>query len=140
MVPNVNSLEDTFPALWCLLLSYKHRLTLSSMALPTKNCSSPGPKADLLATCHQVEDLINDHIAHQRDGTHQRSKLKLLVPSVGLFFTPLLLEEAFEYQDQQRRISSRRFVPPSFNDIPDNLEFGSDSESGAKWASSVGNI
>ena len=64
-----------------------------------------------------MEDLINDHIAHQRDGTHQRSKLKLLVPSVGVFFTPLLLEEAFEYQDRQRRISSRRFVPPSFNDI-----------------------
>lgn len=66
---------------------------------------------------HDVEDLINDHIAHQRDGTHKRSKLKLLVPSVGVFFTPLLLEEAFEYQDRQRRISSRRFVPPSFNDI-----------------------
>ena len=64
-----------------------------------------------------MEELINDHIAHQRDGTHQRSKLKLLVPSVGVFFTPLLLGEAFEYQDQQRRISSRRFVPPSFNDI-----------------------
>ena len=66
---------------------------------------------------HQVEELINDHIAHQRDGTHTRSKLKLLIPSVGVFFTPLLLEEAFEYQDLQRRISSRRFVPPSFNDI-----------------------
>lgn len=64
-----------------------------------------------------VEDLINDHIAHQKNGTHQRSKLKLLVPSVGVFFTPLMLEKAFEYQDQRRKISSRRFVPPSFNDI-----------------------
>ena len=64
-----------------------------------------------------MEELINDHIAHQRDGTHTRSKLKLLIPSVGVFFTPLLLEEAFEYQDLQRKISSRRFVPPSFNDI-----------------------
>lgn len=64
-----------------------------------------------------MEELINDHIVHQRDGTHTRSKLKLLIPSVGVFFTPLLLEEAFEYQDLQRRISSRRFVPPSFNDI-----------------------
>ena len=36
---------------------------------------------------------------------------------MGTFFTPLLLAEAFEYQDQRRRISSRRFVPPSFNDI-----------------------
>ena len=64
-----------------------------------------------------MEELINDHIAHQRDGTHTHSKLKLLIPSVGVFFTPLLLVEAFEYQDLQRRISSRRFVPPSFNDI-----------------------
>lgn len=39
------------------------------------------------------------------------------MPSVGIFFTPLLLEEAFVYQDCQRSISSRRFVPPSFNDI-----------------------
>ena len=64
-----------------------------------------------------VEDLINDHIAHQRKGSPERSKLKLLVPDVGVFFTPLLLEKAFEYQDGRRRISSRRFVPPSFNDI-----------------------
>ena len=66
---------------------------------------------------HDVEVLINDHIAHQKTDTHQRSKLKHLVPSVGVFFTPLLLTEAFKYQDGKRRISSRRFVPPSFNDI-----------------------
>lgn len=28
-----------------------------------------------------------------------------------------MLEEAFIYQDKRRKISSRRFVPPSFNDI-----------------------
>ncbi|KAK4694080.1 IMP and pyridine-specific 5'-nucleotidase, partial [Lecanoromycetidae sp. Uapishka_2] len=64
-----------------------------------------------------VEELVNNHIAHQKDGTHERSKLKLLVPGVGVFFTPLLLEKAFVFQDERRRISSRRFVPPSFNDI-----------------------
>lgn len=41
----------------------------------------------------------------------------MLVPTVGTFFTPLLLEEAFKYQDSKRFISCRRFVPPSFNDI-----------------------
>ncbi|KAL8718569.1 MAG: hypothetical protein Q9225_004316 [Loekoesia sp. 1 TL-2023] len=66
---------------------------------------------------HDVEELINDHITQQKRGTHERSKLKLLVPSVGVFFTPLFLEEAFNFQDERRRISSRRFVPPSFNDI-----------------------
>ncbi|KAL8988228.1 MAG: hypothetical protein Q9177_002667 [Variospora cf. flavescens] len=75
---------------------------------------------------HDVEELINDHsafsltreqVAQQKGGTQERSKLKLLVPSVGVFFTPLSLEEAFLFQDERRRISSRRFVPPSFNDI-----------------------
>lgn len=56
-------------------------------------------------------------VEHQKQGTSERSKLKFLVPSVGIFFTPLLLEEAFTYQDARRRISSRRFVAPSFNDI-----------------------
>lgn len=45
------------------------------------------------------------------------SKLKMLVPSIGSFFTPLHLQAAFIYQDQHRAISSRRFVAPSFNDI-----------------------
>ncbi|KAF2191110.1 IMP-specific 5'-nucleotidase-like protein 1 [Zopfia rhizophila CBS 207.26] len=64
-----------------------------------------------------IEELINDHIAHQKAGTHDRSKLKLLVPSVATFFTPLMLHDAFIWQDQRRFISYRRFVPPSFNDI-----------------------
>ena len=41
----------------------------------------------------------------------------MLVPSIGLFFTPLHLEAAFAYQDEKRIISSRRFVAPSFNDV-----------------------
>ncbi|GME28259.1 IMP-specific 5-nucleotidase [Neofusicoccum parvum] len=64
-----------------------------------------------------VEELINDHIAHQRAGTEQNSKLKLLVPAVSKFFTPLLLHDAFIYQDMRRLISHRRFVAPSFNDV-----------------------
>lgn len=43
--------------------------------------------------------------------------LQLLVPSIGTFFTRLPLAAAFKYQDKRRFISSRRFVPPSFNDI-----------------------
>ncbi|KAI7087888.1 IMP-specific 5'-nucleotidase 1 [Hortaea werneckii] len=64
-----------------------------------------------------VEDLINDHIAHQSARHPTPSKLKLLVPSVGSFFTRLPLQDAFQWQDQKRFISSRRFVAPSFNDI-----------------------
>jgi IMP and pyridine-specific 5'-nucleotidase len=84
-----------------------------------------------------VEDMIDDHsecyasyiclychsaphsnvVEHQKVDLHHQSKLKLLVPSIGTFFTRLPLAEAFRYQDRQRFISSRRFVPPSFNDI-----------------------
>jgi IMP and pyridine-specific 5'-nucleotidase len=64
-----------------------------------------------------VEEIINDHIEHQKVNKAHRSKLKLLVPSVANFFTPLALHDAFIWQDQRRFISHRRFVPPSFNDI-----------------------
>ncbi|KAF2431266.1 IMP-specific 5'-nucleotidase-like protein 1 [Tothia fuscella] len=70
-----------------------------------------------LEIMRDVEELINDHIAHQKAGTHDRSKLKMLVPAVGIFFTPLNLHDAFLYQDNRRFISYRRFVAPSFNDI-----------------------
>jgi IMP and pyridine-specific 5'-nucleotidase len=63
--------------------------------------------------------LVLTHVTveHQEEGTHGQSKLKLLVPSIGTFFTRLPLADAFKYQDRKRFISSRRFVPPSFNDI-----------------------
>lgn len=82
-----------------------------------------------------VEDMIDDHsqhctfsfgpdfstntstVNHQEAGLQMQSKLKLLVPSIGNFFTRLPLADAFRYQDSLRFISSRRFVPPSFNDI-----------------------
>ncbi|KAJ5035090.1 uncharacterized protein L3040_008351 [Drepanopeziza brunnea f. sp. 'multigermtubi'] len=64
-----------------------------------------------------VEHMIDDHIEHQKVNLQGQSKLKLLVPSIGTFFTRLPLADAFRYQDRKRFISSRRFVPPSFNDI-----------------------
>lgn len=64
-----------------------------------------------------VEGLILDHIQQEKCGSGIPSKLKLLVPSVGTFFTALPLQNAFVFQDQRRCISSRRFVAPSFNDI-----------------------
>ena len=65
---------------------------------------------------NDVEKLIEDH-RFQLEHDNPRSKLKLLVPSVGTFFTPLPLKHAFQAQDQRLCISSRRFVAPSFNDV-----------------------
>lgn len=56
-------------------------------------------------------------VHHQDIGMQHQSKLKLLVPSIGTFFTRLPLVKAFKIQDRIRSISYRRFVPPSFNDI-----------------------
>ncbi|KAH1292546.1 IMP 5'-nucleotidase [Aspergillus fumigatus] len=64
-----------------------------------------------------VEKLIDDHIDHERNAAPGKSKLKLLVPTAGSFFSRLPLEDAFKYQDAKRMISRRRFVAPSFNDI-----------------------
>jgi IMP and pyridine-specific 5'-nucleotidase len=64
----------------------------------------------LRLTCYTV-------VLHQNATSPLPSKLKLLVPTVGPFFTRLPLEAAFKFQDTHRHISSRRFVAPSFNDV-----------------------
>ena len=69
------------------------------------------------AACIQLILTTIFLVEHQKDNTHGHSKLKLLVPTIGTFFTRLPLADAFRYQDRKRFISSRRFVPPSFNDI-----------------------
>lgn len=68
-------------------------------------------------TASNQANVLTPPVAHQAVNLHGQSKLKLLVPSIGTFFTRLPLAAAFRYQDRKRFISSRRFVPPSFNDI-----------------------
>ncbi|KAI8201211.1 IMP-specific 5'-nucleotidase 1 [Colletotrichum sp. SAR 10_76] len=64
-----------------------------------------------------VEHMIDDHIGRQNESNNLPSKLKMLVPSAGPFFTRLPLEAAFNHMDSKRYISSRRYVSPSFNDV-----------------------
>ena len=64
-----------------------------------------------------LQSLTLDYEVEQQNAMKPRSKLSMLVPTIGMFFTPLALEAAFLHQDAIRAISSRRFVPPSFNDI-----------------------
>ncbi|KAK6457518.1 IMP 5'-nucleotidase [Scheffersomyces xylosifermentans] len=59
-----------------------------------------------------IDDLNDSH----PDKTSV-SRLRKLVPSVGRFFTPLPLTEAFIVEDRRRCISKRRLVSPSFNDV-----------------------
>ncbi|KAF4119856.1 IMP and pyridine-specific 5'-nucleotidase [Geosmithia morbida] len=64
-----------------------------------------------------VELMIDDDISKQDHHTAFPSKLRMLVPTAGPFFTRLPLEAAFKYQDRKRYMSSRRYVAPSFNDV-----------------------
>ncbi|AMD22518.1 HHL252Wp [Eremothecium sinecaudum] len=65
-----------------------------------------------------VESLVQERIELQgNNGELHVSRLQLLVPTIGEFFTGLPLSEAFLLQDQKRAISARVRVSPSFNDI-----------------------
>ncbi|AJT87760.1 Isn1p [Saccharomyces cerevisiae YJM1129] len=63
------------------------------------------------------QDEIEDGASSQSLNILGQSRLNLLVPSIGTFFTELPLEQAFLWEDSQRAISARRMVAPSFNDI-----------------------
>ncbi|CAG90331.2 DEHA2G07414p [Debaryomyces hansenii CBS767] len=69
-----------------------------------------------------VEKLVNhaiiiDKLQDKNPTYVDTSRLRKLVPSVGRFFTPLPLTEAFLVEDSRRSISKRRLVSPSFNDV-----------------------
>lgn len=64
-----------------------------------------------------LEDLIQDSIYWSSQGHPHNARLKRLCPSIGTFFTPLPLVEAFKELERDRSFIGRRFVPPSFNDI-----------------------
>jgi IMP-specific 5'-nucleotidase len=81
------------------------------------NITSRYIKSQLFQLWTRLNSAHASSVAHQKVGLQGQSKLKLLVPSIGTFFTRLPLVDAFRYQDRKRSISSRRFVPPSFNDI-----------------------
>eukprot|EP01023_Acetabularia_acetabulum_P009260 TRINITY_DN14113_c0_g2_i3.p1 TRINITY_DN14113_c0_g2~~TRINITY_DN14113_c0_g2_i3.p1 ORF type:complete len:550 (-),score=115.46 TRINITY_DN14113_c0_g2_i3:1005-2654(-) len=52
---------------------------------------------------------------HMRDPA--RSKLKRLVPTIGKFFTPLPVVQAFKEYDKFTALSRRIFVPPNFAEL-----------------------
>ncbi|KAJ2613973.1 IMP 5'-nucleotidase [Coemansia sp. RSA 1365] len=64
-----------------------------------------------------IELLINEHRELMQHGIPSYSRLARLVPSIGTFFTALPLEQAFRHINKQNKISARKYVPPSFNDI-----------------------
>ncbi|KAJ2898684.1 IMP 5'-nucleotidase [Coemansia aciculifera] len=64
-----------------------------------------------------LEELISEHRKFTEQGIPAYSRLSKLVPSIGTFFTSLPLQQAFERVNGHDKISARKHVPPSFNDI-----------------------
>ena len=95
---------------------------IKSMLLPAFILSTASPSTKLakyIEVMVAIQDLIDDHIKHQKPSNKSQrlSRLSQLVPSTGSFFTRLDLQSAFLIQDDRRSMSGRQFVPPSFNDI-----------------------
>ena len=65
-----------------------------------------------LDTCSYFEELVEEH---RKSPT--ASRLRMFVPTVGVFHTKLPMRQAFELYDRKYAISSRRMVAPSFNEI-----------------------
>ncbi|KAI8475916.1 MAG: IMP-specific 5'-nucleotidase-domain-containing protein [Monoraphidium minutum] len=67
-------------------------------------------------TCEEAMFKIERWIAdHRRDP--RRSRLKRIVPTVGSFFTPLRLVDAFREYDAFFHLSRRRYIPPNFAEL-----------------------
>ena len=64
-----------------------------------------------------IEELIEEHRASEG----KESRLRTAVPTLGVFHTPLPLEAAWRSFDGRFKVSARRFVAPSFNEIREIL-------------------
>lgn len=108
-MPTVRSLAVSIVPVSQAFLS-KHFSTslavLATILLPT-----------LVRSCWSWPQLTDLTVARQNHEEVFPSKLRMLVPTAGPFFTRLPLEAAFKYQDRKRNISFRRYVAPSFNDV-----------------------
>ncbi len=63
-------------------------------------------------TMVHIESLFEEHSLNPATST-----LKILIPSVGTFFTGLPITQAFDLYDAKYCISQRQYVPPTFNEI-----------------------
>lgn len=68
-------------------------------------------------TFSHFEMLIDEHRHFEFEGGDQPSRLKQLVPTVGTFHTRLPLRKAFAAYNAKHRITQRRHICISFNEI-----------------------
>jgi len=68
-------------------------------------------------TFSHFEVLIDEHRQMEAAGSDRPSRLKLLVPTVGTFHTHLPLRRAFLAYNEKHRITKRRHICISFNEL-----------------------
>ena len=68
-------------------------------------------------TFSHFEMLIEEHRRLEAEGNGRPSRLKQLVPTVGTFHTRLPLRKAFEAYNEKHRLTKRKHIQISFNEI-----------------------
>ena len=68
------------------------------------------------ATFEHFEVLIDEHRERQ-DNPKQPSRLQQLVPTIGIFHTPLPLRKAFQVYNEKTRMTKRKHIQISFNEV-----------------------
>lgn len=66
-------------------------------------------------TFSHFEILIEEH--RRLGDSPQPSRLQQLVPTIGIFFTPLPLREAFLIYNEKHRLTKRKHIQISFNEL-----------------------
>lgn len=66
-------------------------------------------------TFSHFEDLIKEHM--ESEGNPQPSRLRQLVPTIGTFHTNLPLAAAFEIYNEKHRLTKRKHIQISFNEL-----------------------
>jgi IMP and pyridine-specific 5'-nucleotidase len=70
-------------------------------------------------TFSHFEDLISEHrrMASDPNSSASHSRLKRLVPTIGEFHTHLPLRQAFEIYNEKHRLTKRKHIQISFNEV-----------------------
>jgi IMP and pyridine-specific 5'-nucleotidase len=68
-------------------------------------------------TFSHFEVLIEEHRTMEAEGNSQPSSLKQLVPTIGMFHTPLPLRAAFEIYNEKHKLTKRKHIQISFNEL-----------------------
>jgi hypothetical protein len=68
-------------------------------------------------TFSHFEMLIDEHRIMEMEGSSRPSRLKQLVPTVGTFHTYLPLRHAFELYNEKHRLTRRKHIQISFNEV-----------------------